>query len=114
MSNKKWYQVLYDFIKGFLHLAGEKLYEIAFPAVQSAVADFLNDKDNQNCALEAVRAAVEQGLRGGEAWDLAKDKLVAQLAKSGKETAETLIDTLLQNAYCSVKYTVNEIITEGK
>jgi len=37
---------------------------------------------------------------------LARQELAEQLETSGKKAAATMIDTLLQNAYCAVKYSV--------
>jgi len=97
-----WYQRFLNWLKR----ASRKLFEIVLPGVRAAVAQFLNDERNQQLALAAVKAAIDAGLRGGDAWNLARQELAEQLEASGKKAAATLIDTLLQNAYCAVKYSV--------
>jgi len=97
-----WYQRFLNWLKR----ASRKLFEIVLPGVRAAVAQFLNDERNQQLALAAVKAAIDAGLRGGDAWNLARQELAEQLEASGKKAAATMIDTLLQNAYCAVKYSV--------
>lgn len=97
-----WYSRFLNWIKR----ASRKLFEIVMPGIVAGVAEFLNDARNQQLALDAVKAAIDAGLRGSDAWDLARQALAEQLEVSGKKAAATMIDTLLQNAYCSVKYSV--------
>lgn len=86
--------------------AAKRVYEVVMPGVVAGVTAFLNDEDNQAAAVSAVKAAIDGGLRGDQAWAAARDVLCDQLAKSGKEASDTMLDTILQNAYCAVKYSV--------
>ncbi len=84
--------------------AAKKVYDVVMPGVVAGVSQFLNDPDNQAAAVAAVKAAIDGGLRGDDAWATARGVLVAQLQASGKEASNTIVDTVLQNAYCAVKY----------
>jgi len=86
--------------------AANVLFQIVLPGVEAGVAGFLNDPQNQALALAAVKAAIDQGLRGQDAWTAARDALGVQVAASGRQAANTVLDTILQNAYCAVKYAV--------
>jgi hypothetical protein len=97
-----WYARFFAWFKK----AAKKVYELVMPGVIAGITAFLNDPDNQALAVAAVKAAIDQGLRGQNAWVTARDVLVAQLQKSGKEASTTVIDTILQNAYCVTKYSV--------
>lgn len=89
---------------GWFKKAAKKVYDVVMPGVIAGVTAFLNDEDNQAAAVAAVKAAIDGGLRGDDAWATARGVLVDQLTKSGKEASNTVIDTILQNAYCAVKY----------
>ena len=102
VAGTPWYKRFWSWLCG----KAQKLYTLVMPAVKTAVTTFLNDSTNQTLAIAAVKAAIDQGLRGDKAWVTARDALVAQLETSGKSVANTLIDTLLQTAYCAVKYSV--------
>lgn len=93
-------------VKAFFVGVARELYKIAMPAVKSAVTDFLNDKDVQKTALSAVQAAISKGLRGDDAWTEARAAFESAVKAAGKEASATLLDTVLQNAYCAVKYSV--------
>jgi len=97
-----WYK---RFLSWFSKAAGV-LFQIVLPGVEAGVAGFLNDPQNQAVALAAVKAAVDRGLRGQDAWTAARAALESHLAASGRQAANTVIDTILQNAYCAVKYSV--------
>jgi len=98
-----WYKKFWNWISG----EAKALYTLCMPAVKSAVTEFLNDKTNQTLAIAAVKAAIDQGLRGDGAWVVARDALETQLTASAKTVSKTLVDTLLQTAYCAVKYSVS-------
>lgn len=87
--------------------AAKKVFSIALTGVKAGILEFLNDPENQALAVAAVKAAIDEGLRGDAAWVSARDALVAQLSSSGKEASNTCIDTILQNAYAAVKYAVS-------
>lgn len=99
-----WYK---RFFAWFMKSA-KKVFDVLMVGVVAGVTEFLNDPDNQALAVAAVKAAIDQGLRGEPAWAAARDALVAQLQVSGREASNTCIDTILQNAYCAVKYSVSE------
>ena len=99
-----WYK---RFFSWFMK-SSKKVFDVLMVGVRAGVVDFLNDEDNQALAVAAVKAAIDEGLRGEPAWASARDALVAQLKKSGQEASNTCIDTILQNAYCAVKYSVSE------
>lgn len=103
VSLTPWYKQFWVWICG----AAKTLFTLAMPAVKSAVTEFLNNKANQTLAIAAVKAAIDQGLRGDGAWVVARDALETQLKVSAKTVSATLIDTLLQTAYCAVKYSVS-------
>ena len=102
--SESWYRRFLLWLKG----ATRKLFQLVIPGIAAGVAEFINDQKNQQLALNAVKAAIDAGLRGGDAWELARAELLEQLEASGRKAAATMIDTLLQNAYCAVKYSVNE------
>jgi len=86
--------------------AATTLFRIVLPGVEAGIAGFLNDPQNQAVALAAVKAAIDRGFRGQDAWTAARAALEARLTASGRQVAGTVMDTILQNAYCAVKYAV--------
>lgn len=110
----KWYNKFWNFISTAFREAFKKLYEITMPAVRDVILDFLNDRDLQEKAMHAVRVAIDKGLRSDEAWKIARGDFVSQLQAAGREASSTLIDTMLQNAYCSVKYAVNRALDDDE
>lgn len=101
----KWYQKLLHWITfGAVKLA-QAIYEILAPAVKSAALQFVNDPLNQAVAINAVKAAIDRGLTGDKAWTLARNELLQQFGHSAKDIADNWLDTLLQNAYFTLKNT---------
>jgi hypothetical protein len=84
------------------------IYQIVAPAVRSAAIRFVNDPANQAAAVNAVQAAIDRGLKGGDAWVVARDALLLQLGTSATAIADNWLDTLLQSAYFSVKNAVEQ------
>lgn len=97
-----WYKRFFSWFKK----SAKQVFDLFMTGVVAGVSEFLNDPDNQALAVAAVKAAIDGGLRGESAWAAARDALVDQLKTSGKEASNTCIDTILQNAYCAVKYAV--------
>ena len=79
------------------------LFTIACKTLAKEVLDLLNDAELQQKALTAVKVAAASGLKGNAAFDLALDELKAELKAEGRELADNLQDTLIQNAYCVFK-----------
>ena len=84
------------------------IYEIVAPLVIDAALQFVNDADNQAAAVAAVKAAIARGLKGDQAWTLARDHLRNQFGNSAKGIADNWLDTLLQSAYFSIKNAIED------
>lgn len=84
------------------------LYEIIAQGVRSAALQFVNDQANQAAAIEAVKVAMREGLKGTAAWHVARDALLNQLGESAWSIADNWLDTLLQSAYFAVKNTADQ------
>lgn len=102
VAKTPWYATFFAWFKK----TAKKVFEIVMTGVSAGVSEFLNNPENQALAVAAVKAAIDRGLRGEDAWVTARDALVAQLKESGMEASNTVIDTILQNAYCVTKYSV--------
>ena len=61
--------------------------------------DLVNDAALQRLAYEAVKVAVAAGLKGNVAFAALTDALKSE----GRELADTVKDTLVQNAYLVFK-----------
>jgi hypothetical protein len=93
--------------------AVKALFKVAIDGVAAEAAAFVNDPANQQAALAAVKAAIDKGLRGGDAWESAKEELLSRLAQSGRAAAANWTDTLLQNSYFAVKNSVAALASDG-
>ena len=102
-----WYRRLLTAIGIGARAVARAIYQIVAPAVRSAAVQFVNDPANQQAAIVAVKAAMERGLKGGEAWVVARDALVFQFGESAKGIADNWLDTLLQSAYFAIKNAVD-------
>lgn len=102
-----WYKKFLGYVGSFLSSAARKLYSIVAPTIIDAAKSFVNDPANQAAAVAAVKAAVDQSLRGDDAWAVARAALETQLKTSGKQVAANWVDTLLQTAYFTVKNSVS-------
>ena len=80
-----------------------RLFTLTAEHLAKEVLDLLNDADLQKKALTAVTAAAQGGLKGNAAFDFAFDDLTAELRLEGRELADNIKDTLIQNAYCVFK-----------
>lgn len=95
-----WLKKLWDWIRGgvktLLMAICEKVIERA-----KQVAE---DQELVNLCLEAIQAAVAEGLAGEKAWVYARDRLVAALKAAGRELGDCAIDTALQAVYDAWKH----------
>lgn len=107
-ANLPWYKRILRAIGIGVAAVARALYEIIAPAVQSAALQFVNDSANQAAAIAAVKAAIDRGLKGDDAWSVARDALLQQLGESAWTIADNWLDTLLQSAYFAVKNAIEE------
>lgn len=98
-----WYKRILHAIGIGIATAVKAIYEIIAPAVKSMALEFVNDQANQAAAVAAVKAAMARGLKGDEAWDVARDALLNQLGESAWQISANWLDTLLQSAYFTIK-----------
>lgn len=61
------------------------------------------DKDLVALALDAVKAAANEGLTGDKAWTFARDRFTAALKEAGRQMGDCAIDTTLQTVYSAWK-----------
>lgn len=94
---------MWEKIKEWLGAAAKKLWQIVAPAVKSAALEFVNNASVQAAARAAVSAAAANGLWGNEAFEYALKQLKSSAALAGKDVAQNLLDTVVQNAYFEFK-----------
>ncbi len=82
-----------------------QLFTFTAKTIATEVLDLINDKELQQKAYAAVKAAAEGGLKGNVAFDAAVAELSAELKTEGRELATNVKDTLVQNAYCVFRNT---------
>ncbi len=82
-----------------------QLFTFTCKSIACEVLDLINDKELQQKAYTAVKAAAEGGLKGNAAFDAAVAELTAELKLEGRELATNVKDTLIQNAYCVFRNT---------
>ena len=98
----KWYQKVWSWFAGGVTTVAKAVYELVASGVKSAATSFVNDPQNQQVAINAVRAAISEGLTGDKAWVAARDAMLKQFSDSAQGIADNWLDTLLQNAYFTV------------
>ena len=79
------------------------LFKVAFANAKPYIADYLNDKEVQEAAFDAILAVNNKGLKNNEALDAAVDILKQKGYACGMSCANTVLRTLIQNAYCAIK-----------
>ena len=91
--------------------SGNKVKEIAVEFGQTvlvtasdAVNGFVNDPDNQAAAKEAIVAVAKTGVTNNQALNDAVNYLKDKGIAKGREAANTLLRTLVQVVYASVKF----------
>lgn len=94
---------MWDKILKFFKKAATALYSIVMPEVKKAVTDIINDAAVQEAAKEAVKAAATKGLKNNEALDDAVKTLKEAGIAAGQDAANTILKTVVQNAYCAIK-----------
>ena len=94
-----WLKSLWNWIRPKL----AQLFTLTAKSVAQEVLDLLNDPELQHLAYESVKAAAQNGLKGNEAFDAAFEALTVKLRAEGRELADNVKDTLIQNAYCVFK-----------
>ena len=88
-----------DNVKRFIHEA-----ELSVVATASTTVNgFVNNPANQVAAREAVFAVAKDGLSGNEALDAAVGRLKDAGLAAGRDTATTLLRTLVQLVYAVVR-----------
>ena len=84
---------------GWLRPKLAALFTLTAKNVAQEVLDLLNDPTLQHLAYASVKAAAEAGLKGNAAFDAAFAALTTKLKSEGRELADNVKDTLVQNAY---------------
>ena len=83
--------------------AAKALFSIVFTNVKSSLVNLLNNKEVQIAALDAIEAVKVMGLKDNDALSKAVEILRQQGIAEGMNCSETILKTLVQNAYCSLK-----------
>lgn len=96
-----WIKKLWDTIWG-----GVKTVLMAvIEAVGKRTKEIVNDTELVQMCVNAIEAAVREGLTGEKAWVYARENLVAALKKAGRQMGDCAIDTALQVIYDGWKHT---------
>lgn len=74
-------------------------------AVGKRTKEITDDTELVQMCVNAIEAAVKEGLTGEKAWVYARDNLVAALKKAGRQMGDCAIDTALQVIYDGWKHT---------
>lgn len=72
-------------------------------AIKDKILDIIEDRELLELCVDAIEAAIREGLTDEKAWVFARDKLVEGLKASGRELSDCMLDTALQNAYAAYK-----------
>ena len=97
---------MFDWLKNLWNWIRPKfaqLFTLTAKSVAQEVLDLINDAELQHLAYESVKAAAQNGLKGNAAFDAAFEALTVKLRAEGRELADNVKDTLIQNAYCVLK-----------
>ena len=94
-----WLKSLWDWLRPKL----AQLFTLTAKSIAREILDLLNDAELQHLAYDSVKAAAENGLKGNDAFDAAFEALTVKLRSEGRELADNVKDTLIQNAYCVLK-----------
>lgn len=68
-------------------------------AVARRTKEITDDTELVQMCVNAIEAAVREGLTGEKAWVYARDRLVASLKAAGRQMGDCAIDTALQVIY---------------
>lgn len=72
-------------------------------AMKDKILDITSDRELLQLCVDAIEAAIREGLTGDKAWVFARDRLTSALKTAGKELTDCALDTALQNAYAAYK-----------
>lgn len=90
-----WLKKLWDAIWG-----GVKTVILAVvEAVAKRTKEITDDTELVQMCVNAIEAAVKEGLTGEKAWVYARDNLVKALQDAGRQMGDCAIDTALQVIY---------------
>lgn len=93
------WSTLWNWITG----AVKSLFKIVMQGAKKGVTDFMNDPEVQQAAKDAIIAVKNQGYTDNEALDSAVEILKEEGIAHGLDCANTILRTLVQNAYCAIK-----------
>ena len=68
-------------------------------AVAKRTKEITDDTELVQLCVDAIEAAVKEGLTGEQAWVYAREKLVAGLKDAGRQMGNCAVDTALQVIY---------------
>lgn len=91
----KWLKELWNKIWGGVKTVVMAVVE----AVAKRTKEITDDTELVQMCVDAIEAAVKEGLTGEKAWVYARDKLVAALKDAGRQMGDCAIDTALQVTY---------------
>lgn len=91
----KWLKELWNKIWGGVKTVVMAVVE----AVCKRTKEITDDTELVQMCVDAIEAAVKEGLTGEKAWVYARDKLVAALKDAGRQMGDCAIDTALQVTY---------------
>lgn len=91
----KWLKELWNKIWGGVKTVVMAVVE----AIAKRTKQITDDTELVQMCVDAIEAAVKEGLTGDKAWVYARDKLVTALKKAGRELGDCAIDTALQVVY---------------
>ena len=83
--------------------AVKSLFKIVMKGAKQGVTDFMNDPEVQQAAKDAIITVKNQGYTDNEALDSAVEILKEKGIASGLSCVNTILRTLVQNAYCAIK-----------
>lgn len=91
----KWLKELWNKIWGGVKTVVMAVVE----AVAKRTKQITDDTQLVQLCVDAIEAAVKEGLTGDKAWVYARDKLVTALKDAGRQMGDCAIDTALQVVY---------------
>jgi hypothetical protein len=101
---KKLWKKIVSFFRD-LASGSKKLVYVVWTSAKKEICDILNDKELQALALEAIRTAAKNKLKGEEAWNFAYAKFKEACVAKGINFGTAVLETVLQNVYLVFKFT---------
>ena len=96
-----WFKSLFS--KGKAKEIAVTVGQTILVTASDSVNEFVNDKDNQALAKEAVMAVAKSGVTGNQALNDAVNLLKEKGLAKGREAANTLLRTLVQVVFAGIK-----------